>query len=287
MTWSVNGEPVDDAAVREEARLMRPRYLESVTDMDPIDAEMQLREWARENVFERILLRQQAIADPEPVPAEVIDRGMDAVRNQAGGQAGCGTRTSDEEVRSQVETQYRIERLVQRIQDEAPRPRPKDVSEYYKKNKDRFWTPELVRAAHVVKNVNEHQDEAAARAGIEQALTDLNNGEAFEIVADRHSDCAGNGGDLGWFPRGEMVDAFDDTVFALPVGATSAIFRSEFGFHIARVLDRKPAGIRGFPEVKEEIEQAIWQERREKALEDFLDRLRADADIRQDGKRSQ
>src|SRR5687768_3414084 len=52
MTWFVNGEPIDDAAVREEARAMRPRYMESVTNMDPIEAEMQLREWARENVVE-------------------------------------------------------------------------------------------------------------------------------------------------------------------------------------------------------------------------------------------
>ena len=71
MPWYVNGELVDDAQVRDEAQMMRPRYQETVTDMDPIEAEMQLREWARENVIERILLRQTALADPEPVPPEI------------------------------------------------------------------------------------------------------------------------------------------------------------------------------------------------------------------------
>src|SRR4051795_2963638 len=73
VAWFVNGDPVDDAAVREEARLIRPRYMESVGNMDPIEAEMQLREWARENVIERMLLKTAALADPEPVPPEMIE----------------------------------------------------------------------------------------------------------------------------------------------------------------------------------------------------------------------
>jgi hypothetical protein len=284
MTWFVNGEPVNDDEVREEARAMRPRYMEAVSGMDPIEAEMQLRDWARENVFERMLLRQKALADPEPVPEDVIDRGFEAVRTEAGGQAGCGTRTSDEDVRKQVELQYRVERLVNRAQQQARPPRAKDVGEFYKKNKEQFWTPELIHAAHVVKNVNEQQDEAAARAGIAQALEELRAGMSFSEVADRHSDCAGNGGDLGWFPRGEMVDEFENVAFALAVGSTSDIFRSAFGFHIVKLLDRKPAGTRMFPEVKDEIEQRLLHEKRERALENYLDALRKDADIRQDGK---
>ena len=105
-------------------------------------------------------------------------------------------------------------------------------------------------------------------------------------VADRHSDCAGNGGDLGWFPRGEMVDEFDAVVFALRVGAISDIFRTPFGFHIATVLERKPAGVRPFKEVETDITAAILNEKRQKAVENFLDRLRARADIRQ-GKAAQ
>jgi hypothetical protein len=286
MTWFVNGEPVDEAAVREEARAMRPRYMEEVSGMDPIEAEMQLRDWARENVFERMLLRQHALADPEGVPAEIIDRGLETVRTEAGGQAGCGTRTSDEDIRQQVELQYRVERLVQRVQEKTQRPRPRDVSDYYKKNKDRFWTPELIHAAHIVKNVNEHQDEATARVGIEQAMEELRAGAEFAEVADRQSDCAGNGGDLGWFSRGEMVEEFERVAFALPTGSISEIFRSVFGFHIVKVLDRRPPGIRAFPDVKDEIEQALWREAREKALENYLDTLRAQADIRQNGGRA-
>jgi hypothetical protein len=286
VAWLVNGEVVDDAAVRDEARMMRPQYMESIGAMDPIDAEMQLREWARENVIERMLLKAAAFSDPAPVPSEVIAKAVEEAKTEAGGKVGCGTRTTDGDVREQAETQYRIERLLMQVQAHVTPPKAKEISEFYKRNKERFVTPELVHAAHIVKNVDEQHDEATARSSIEAAYADIRNGCPFSEVADRHSDCAGNGGDLGWFPRGEMVEEFDGVVFALPVGGISEIFQTQFGFHIATVLERRPAGVRPFKEVENDIAAAILNEKRQKAVENFLDGLRARADIRQ-GKAAQ
>jgi len=286
VAWFVNGEVVDDAAVRDEARMMRPQYMESIGSMDPIDAEMQLREWARENVIERMLLKAAALSDPDPIPADVIAKAIEAVKTEAGGKVGCGTRTTDGDVRVQAETQYRIERLLVRVQSDVTPPKAKEISEFYKRNKERFVTPELIHAAHIVKNVDEQHAEATARSRIETAYAEIQSGAPFSEVADRHSDCAGNGGDLGWFPRGEMVDEFDAVVFALPVGVVSEIFETQFGFHIATVLERRPAGVRSFKEVENDIAAAIVNEKRQKAVEDFVDGLRARADIRQ-GKAAQ
>jgi parvulin-like peptidyl-prolyl isomerase len=277
---------VDDDAVREEARMMRPQYMESVGEMDPIEAEMQLREWARENVIERMLLKSAALADTEPVPSEVVEQALEAAKTEAGGKAGCGTRTSDGDVREQIETQYRLERLLARVQSSVPAPKSKEIAEFYKRNREMFMAPELIHAAHIVKNVDEQHDEASARAGIESAMAELRDGVPFDEVANRHSDCAGNGGDLGWFPRGEMVDEFDAVVFAMPVGARSDIFRSAFGFHIATVMERKPAGLRALKEMEAEIANVLSAEKRQKAIEDYLDALRAQAQITQ-GKAAQ
>jgi hypothetical protein len=281
MPWYVNGELVDDTQVREEARMMRPRYQESVTDMDPVEAEMQLREWARENVIERMLLRMAAQSDPEPVPLDVVEQSVEEARTSAGGLVGCGTRNSDADVREKAEADYRLQRLIARVQSDVKPPSEKEIAAYYRKNRDQFRTPELCWAKHIVKNVEEGSDDQVARAAIETAEAELRAGAPFEEVADRHSDCAGNGGDLGWFPRGEMVEEFDAVVFGLPVGSTSEIFRSVFGWHIARVYGRKPSGARPLADVREEIAAILSQERRQKALEDYLDELRAKADIRQ------
>ncbi len=281
MPWYVNGELVDDAAVRDEARMMRPRYQEAFSDMDPIEAEMQLKEWARENVIERMLLKQTALADPEPVPAEFLDEALESARTEAGGVVGCGTRTSDDEIRAQADLEFRMQRLLQRVQSEVKEPSAKEIEAYYKKNRDNFRTPELCWAKHVVKNVGEGADETAARAAIEQAEADIKAGAPFEEVADKFSDCPGSGGDLGWFPRGEMVEEFEDQVFALPVGGTTGIFRSVFGFHVARVYGRKPAGVRPLNDVRDDIVEVLKQEKRQQALESYLDALRAKAEIKQ------
>jgi peptidyl-prolyl cis-trans isomerase C/foldase protein PrsA len=282
MPWFVNGEVVDEEAVREEARRMRPQYMDSVgADMDPIEAEMQLKEWARENVIERLLLRQTALGDIEPVPEDVVASGLEAARNQAGGLVGCGSRNSDTEIREQVELEYRIQRLLSRVSDGLKQPSEKEIAAFYKKNKERFATPDLCRARHVVKNLSEETDEAAARAVVESARAEILAGAPFEAVADQHSDCGGNGGDLGWFPRGEMVEEFEEVVFNLPIGEVSDVFRTPFGFHVARVEGRKPAGVRPLPEVKEEIVEALLADKRQQALEAYLDRLRESADIKQ------
>jgi parvulin-like peptidyl-prolyl isomerase len=59
----------------------------------------------------------------------------------------------------------------------------------------------------------------------------------------------------------------------------SEIFRSPFGFHIATLFERRPAGLRSLEEVREQIEETLLAGKRQRALEQFLDRLRARADI--------
>jgi parvulin-like peptidyl-prolyl isomerase len=252
MPLIVNGETVDDQVVRDEMRVMRPHLQDAMAGTDPLEIEMRLREWAKENVIERILLRQAA--------------------RQQTVQDGCVTPPSDEQL---------TESLLARIAATVPPLKPKQALDFYKKNKSRFEGVEEVRARHIVKNVDEQHDEALALAAIQKAEEELAAGADFAAVADRHSDCPGSGGDLGYFPRGEMVREFEEVVFAMHPGERSGIFRSPFGYHLALLVDRRPAGLRRFEEVREDIERELTRERQQKALDDYLDRLRAAADVRE------
>lgn len=252
MPLIINGEAVDDAVIRAESSALRPRYEEMIQGQDPVEMEMQLRDWSRENVIERVLLRQEAFKEQSPIPP-----GLDP----------------------EAEAQYRLQSLIEKITGKAPRPKHKEIADYYRKNKEQFRTPEMIRASHIVKNVDENTSEERAQEAIEKVREELKNGASFLELADRHSDCPGSGGDLGYFAPGQMVEEFDKVVFALKPGETSDIFRTVFGFHIARVNDHKPAGIRSLPEVHEEIEQALSRDRQERAMEDFVDGLKAKAVI--------
>lgn len=247
---TVNGEAVEDAQLREEERTLRPAMAEAIPFDDPIAFEAQVRDWARENVIERILLRQAALADPEPVPEP-----------------------------QEEEQQFRIERLLNRVTSHAKRPKAQDAADYYRKHREEFLVPESLHAAHIVKNVDDNCTEDNARSAIEAAQQILLEGNPFEEVADQHSDCPGRGGDLGFFPRGQMVEEFDAVVFTLPTGQLSPIFRTSFGFHIAKVIERRPEGYRPLSEVRPQIEELLHEQAKRALLETYLDGLRAKATI--------
>lgn len=264
---------------------MRPRYEEMMQEMDPIAREMQLRDWAKENVIERTLLRQTAMNEGDPVPAEEIEERLTAMYPPAGDLENCeagATRAGvdKDEARKDIEAQIRVERLIRQVGEKAPKPKAKEIADFYKKNRDEFLTPPMVHASHIVKNVNEGADEAAALEALKQAEAELKNGKPFAEVADAHSDCAGQGGSLGWFPKGEMVEEFEAVVFPMQPGQISDIFRSVFGWHIATVHEKRPAGMRPLEQVKDQIEAALWREKQEKALEEYVDTLRAKAEVK-------
>jgi hypothetical protein len=273
MALRINGEPVLDSVIKEEERLIRPRLVEEMAQASPIEVETRVKLWARENIVERTVLRQEALRDTEPIPEGVIENMMAEIREQSPGESGCVFPFGDDKLRQELITRYRVEKLLGKVSAKVAPPKNKDISDYYLKNKEQFATPEAVHAAHIVKNIDENTDEAAARAAIEQVEAELKAGASFEELADRLSDCPGRGGDLGFFPRGQMVEEFEDVVFAMQPGEISPIFRSPFGFHIAKLYERVPAGTRDLSEVKAQISQTLHEQKRQRAIEQFLDKL--------------
>src|ERR1700730_30610 len=185
MAFTVNGELVEDSVIRSESNALRPQYEAAVQGMDPIEAEMQLRDWSRENVIERVLLRQEAASDPEPIPIEAIEETLRTLHSQTGGQATCRTAEGPDELRKDVEIRMRVDRLLAKTTSKIAPPKHKEVSDYYRKNKEQFRRPELVRAGHIVRNVGETVDEATALEAIHKVQEELKAGASFEELADR------------------------------------------------------------------------------------------------------
>ena len=163
------------------------------------------------------------------------------------------------------------------ITSQVPPPARNEVVEFYNTHRARFRSPKTFHASHIVKNVDEQHPESDAFSSIEAAAAELSRGTDFEIVADRFSDCPGNGGDLGWFASGEMVEDFESVVSTLKPGQVSPIFRSTFGFHIAKLHARRPEGTIPLAEVYTQIESELLDEKRQAAINQLLDRLRAAA----------
>lgn len=118
-----------------------------------------------------------------------------------------------------------------------------EVSAYYEAHKNDFEQGDAVRCDFVAFDKRPTaEDEKAVEAEVRRLLDRARKGEDFAQLAQEHSDdpgSAANGGDLGFFGKGRMVPAFEQAAFALQPGQVSEPVRTQFGWHILRVEERK------------------------------------------------
>ncbi len=285
MPLVINGERIPDEEIAREAQSLQqtfaqmPPEVREARGLDAAQFESNLWGWSKENVIERVLLRQEAAKDTAPVPDEEIDAALEQIKKRHGGSEQFSLSRDESEIRGDVETRVRLDRLIGSVTSKVKPPKNKDVADFYRKHKSDFALPEQVRAAHIVKNVDDKTDEATAREEMRKVEEEIERGDLFEEVADRHSDCPGNGGDLGYFARGQMVDEFDEVVFNMEPGSVSEVFRTSFGFHIAKLHEKTPAHVRNLQEAGDEIKEELLRRKSTKAIEDFVDRLKTEAEI--------
>jgi peptidyl-prolyl cis-trans isomerase D len=155
------------------------------------------------------------------------------------------------------------------LADQAPR-----VREFYDQHPERYKQPERVRARHLLLRVPPDASEeqvAEIRARAEAALARIRGGEDFAAVAGELSEDPGSkaqGGDLGFFGRGQMVPAFEAAAFALEPGQVSEIVKTDFGFHVIRLEEHRPAEERSFDEAAREIAEELVRADRARARVD-------------------
>lgn len=163
--------------------------------------------------------------------------------------------------------------LVRKKVLDAVKVTPEEVKAYYDANKDQFVSGEEVHASHILVDT-----EAEAKA----IKAQLDKGADFAKLAKDKSKCpsASRGGDLGYFGKGKMVPEFEKAAFALKVGQISGPVKTQFGWHIIKVLDKKDSKVKSLDEVKAEIEQKLLQEKQKKAYDDLLASLKSKMDVK-------
>lgn len=159
------------------------------------------------------------------------------------------------------------------------------AKKFYDENREQlFAQPEQVRASHILILVPEGADDKTVAAKLklaEAAAAKAKKGD-FDAVAKELSEEPGakeRGGDLSFFSRGQMVPEFEEAAFTQKVGTISKPVRTQFGWHIIKVTDKKPARIVPFDEAKSEIEQYLKQQDKETAVKSLLDKLQSEAKI--------
>ncbi|MFZ5502611.1 MAG: SurA N-terminal domain-containing protein [Pseudomonadota bacterium] len=149
------------------------------------------------------------------------------------------------------------------------------LRQYYDGHSSEFGTPEERQAAHILiatRPTDTQAEQDAAQAKAQALLKQIKeNPDSFAALAKANSQDPGSaaqGGDLGHFARGMMVKPFEDAVFTLNPGEISGLVKSDFGYHIIKLIAVKPADILPFDEARERI---FNQLRQQKAADKFAE----------------
>lgn len=174
-----------------------------------------------------------------------------------------------DDVRDDIISYIKTEKLIEpriEITDE-------ELQTYFDENKDTFATAEQVQASHILV-----ADEATAN----EVKSKLDAGEDFSELAKEYSTdttTAESGGDLGYFSSGDMVAEFEEVAFALGVDEISAPVKTEYGYHIIKVVDHQEAKEANFEDSKEEITDTLMNDKMSTEYTVWLEELKEEYEI--------
>ncbi|WP_263143235.1 peptidyl-prolyl cis-trans isomerase [Pseudomonas alcaligenes] len=156
--------------------------------------------------------------------------------------------------------------------------------EQYLSNKEKFRTAERVHAEHILIATGNVRGEAEAKARAEEVYNKASkNAELFKKLAQEYSDdpsVKNNSGDLGFFERDKMVKPFADAAFGLKPGQISAPVKSQFGYHIIHLVEKRPAGQQSFDDVKAALMEQAQAEFEAGVRRQKVESIRAASDVK-------
>ncbi len=235
------------------------------------------------------MLKQEATARNIVVADAEIDQQLAVMKQEARTEAAFNKALADrkmtmERLRSDAKTQLAISKMMSAQVASATPATDTDAKTFYEKNPDKFKRGESVRASHILIRVSDkapEEEKQKARARIDAVLKRAKAGEDFAVLAREHSQdgSAAQGGDLNYFVKGQMVQPFDQAAFALKNNEISDVVTTEFGYHIIKVVDHKPAGTVPFDEVSANIKQYLSEQKKQETAQSFINSIKQKAKI--------
>ena len=184
----------------------------------------------------------------------------------------------EEQLRDQVQTSFKINKLIAQDTKQITK---EEISDFYEKNKENLSVPENVHARHILIAVAADDNDtvkAEKKKQAEKIRRELADGSNFAELAKQYSDCPSKqmGGSLGRFKRGQMVKPFENVAFNLETNTISPVVETPFGFHIIEVLEHNDAAMLS----REEVMAVVEKQKKEKTVVELVEKLKQKADIK-------
>jgi peptidyl-prolyl cis-trans isomerase C len=191
---------------------------------------------------------------------------------------------SEEDIKGQIKKGLAIKELIDTRITQKIVITDEESKTFYDSHPELFKQPEQVKASHILIKVEAGADEqkkAEAKKKIDAVQAKLKDGQDFAQLAKEYSEepSSADGGDLGYFRRGQMVKPFEDAAFAMQPNQVSDIVETQFGYHLIKVYDKNPEKILAYAEVKDRLTERMKQDKTEQEAVKYIDQLKKEAKI--------
>ena len=249
------------------------------------EREQVLRREVLEKLIEEKLIDQEVKRSGIKVSSKEVEATLDEVkrRNSATQEqlekALSAEGLTLESYKKQIEKSLQRRKLISSAVKVETKAGEKEFREFYQKNIDRYRINETFRPAHilfVIPKGGTQEEVREIRKKCETVLRKIRGGDDFGEMALLYSQDASSKsrGELGYFRRGELLPAFEREALRLQVGEVSGVVRTEFGFHIIKLIDRKGVDPLPFEEVKAKVQADYHDVELDKAFKQYLSTLR-------------
>lgn len=221
------------------------------------------------------VIEMEASKEKVKVTGNEIDEELTKLQESYGGEEAFASALEQNQVSmDKIREDIEIYLLAEKMIGSSIEVTEDEVKTYFEENKDSFDQKEQVKASHILV-----EDEDTAK----KVKEELDNGKDFAELAKEYSTDASNadnGGDLGYFGKGEMAEEFENAVFEMEVNAISEPVKTEFGFHVIKVVDKKAAKAAEFDNHKEDIKELLVDQKIQAEYPNWLEEKKAEYEIK-------
>jgi len=247
-----------------------------------------VRKFMLQKMVERELLHQEAVRKKIKVTAKEIDQIMqDSEKNFPSHQAFIDDLVKDgmsiEEYRERLAYDMLVNKVASKRYEERKKPLSDDeVHRFYENNRQLFAQPESVSIGHILMKIPEDADDKKWEEAKKKLREIRKSKEDFRLLAKKHSQCpsAKQGGDLGFYFRGQLHPKLDASAFKLKANEISQPAESQDGVHLIKLYEHRSQGfIPPFEEIKDQVEKVAKTEQAQRIYQEYVDELKIKAHI--------
>jgi len=283
MAIKVNDHIIPDWAIERQASSLFEQVAKTMSDKPREVIQLAAIDMAKDRMIDQALMAQESQRREYEINSDEINLGMKNWISQNGGKKAFAKGKhpvikNQEDLRKEVINQIKFSRLLEE-ESKGDEVTEDDAKKYYETRPDLFQSEVLLTASHLLKMANNEKEFSTAENEIIEIRRKVEDGENFKDLIKAESDDKQNEGHLGTFGKGRMVPEFEKAAFALKPGQLSKPVKTQFGWHLILLHERKEPEVTPFDDVKDKIIEYLGEKRKDSAFDKFLDDLRKDSEI--------